>query len=72
METKLEAFEIQREVDIVLHQGIGLVCSETVKSVINELESRTCDKLLIKIDAFNYGYIMGKRAERAKRKGGVA
>lgn len=72
MGTKSEALEIQREVDIVLHQELGLVCSETVKSVINELESRAYDNFLIKIEAFNYGYIMGKRAERARRKGGEA
>lgn len=67
MEKNSEASEIEREADIVLQQGIGLFCSEPVKAVIKELESRTHDSFVIKLDVFYYGYIMGKRAERARR-----
>ena len=49
-----------------------MFCSKPVKAVIKELESRTHDRFIIKLDAFNYGYMMRKRAERARRKGGVA
>ena len=53
-------------------QGIKLFLSKPVRWVLKELERRhdgEYSDLFKRIDAFNYGYILGIRAERARRKG---
>jgi hypothetical protein len=67
-----EAFKAREEVDIMEKQDLDLFLSRPVKHVLFELECRSnsrngCDLLTV-AEIFNYGYILGKRAERAKRK----
>ena len=60
-----------KEADILSHQGIGLFSSKPIKFVFKELErrrNREYSEFFNRVDAFNYGYILGKRAERARRK----
>lgn len=64
-----EALEAKKECDIAKKQGIGLFLSKPVKFVVLEIKSRCEDSVLLWTDIFNYGYILGKRAERARRKG---
>lgn len=64
---------IHREADIVMKQCCGFFASDTVRRVLQEVERRTrqrghSEKILSLLSAFNYGYILGKRAERARRK----
>lgn len=64
-----------KEADILMHQSINLFLSTSVQRVLLELKHRDgkhyCDCLAM-CGAFNYGYILGKRAERARRKGGAS
>lgn len=70
--TVSEALKIKKEAEIVRQQGIELFLSRPVRLVIEELKRRNretgYDQFIALLEAFNYGYIMGKRAER-KRKG---
>ena len=72
--TLSEALQAKKEADILLHQGAGLFSSNPVKWVLKELEhrhSREYSEFFNRLDAFNYGYMLGKRAERARRKRGT-
>ena len=67
-----EALKAKKEADIVGEQGIKLFLSKPIRWVLKELERRhdgEYSDLSKRIDAFNYGYILGIRAERARRKG---
>ena len=70
-----EALKAKQEADIVEQQGIELYSSNPVQWVFQDLRRRhngEYSELFNMIDVFNYGYIMGIRAERARRKGGKA
>lgn len=64
-----EALKARKEADIVNHQCIGLFISNPVQFVVKELARKNEDRFLL-MSIFNYGYIMGVRAERARRKRG--
>ena len=65
-----QALKAKKDADIVEHQGIGLFFSNPVQWVFNELHRRhDYQEKFNMCDIFNYGYIMGIRAERARRKG---
>ena len=70
--TVSEALKSKKEAEIVRQQEIELFLSRPVRLVIEELKRRNretgYDQFIALLEAFNYGYIMGKRAER-KRKG---
>lgn len=63
----MEALKARDEVDILEKQGIGVFISRPVKHVLYELERRYKDPFLFVANVFYYGYILGKRAKRAKR-----
>ncbi len=70
--TLFEALEAKKEADILIKQRIGLFLSKPVQHVFLELRCREFqpkDSIWLIINAFNYGYILGKRAERQRRKG---
>lgn len=72
--TLSEALQAKKEADIVSHKGIEPFSSKLVKLVLNELERRhygEYSEFFNRLDAFNYGYILGIRAERARRKKGT-
>ena len=58
--------EIENIVDILMKQDSKLFFREAAP-IINELFRRDSDNLFILLEIFNYGYILGKRAERARR-----
>lgn len=69
----LESLELEKaadkEANMIMKNEINVFYSKPVKYVIRELQRR-CDRhdnILLK-SVFNYGYILGKRAERARRK----
>lgn len=67
-----QALKAKKEADIVGEQGIGLFLSKPVQWVFQELclkHSENYAEVSKMIDIFNYGYILGIRAERARRKG---
>lgn len=67
-----QALKAKKDADIVEHQGIGLFFSNPVQWVLNDLRRRYSGEYQEEFnmcDAFNYGYIMGIRAERTRRKG---
>lgn len=61
METKSEALELN---ELLKNQDVP-------EEIYRHAKTATSFFMLV-CDLFNYGYIMGKRAERARRKGGVA
>jgi len=66
-----EAQKASKEADIVMKQYLDVFLSKPVRHVFFELECR--DELknspfLMFAAVFNYGYILGKRSERARRK----
>lgn len=71
-----QALKARAEADIVRKQGIGLFLSDPVQFVFQALENKRsenncCGEFsnhIAMLEAFNYGYILGKRAERAKRR----
>lgn len=66
-----EALKAKSEADILMHQCVGLFLSKPVQWVLQELKRRhkgESSEMFMRIDMFNYGYIMGIRAERARRK----
>lgn len=70
--TVLEAAKAQEEVNIIAEQPVGLFFSKPVQNVFYTLgckyrDSRDSDIMML-ISAFDYGYILGKRAERSKKK----
>lgn len=67
--TFAEALKARDEVDILSKQSLELFFSKPVQHVLFELECRhqIISPLTIS-DIFYYGYILGKRAERARRK----
>ena len=70
--TFAEALKAKEEADIVGHQCIGLYLSNPVQWVFQNLHRRhngEYSELFNMVDIFNYGYILGIRAERARRKG---
>ena len=67
-----QALKAKEEADIVGHQCIELYSSNPVQWVFQNLRRRhngEYSELFNMIDVFNYGYILGIRAERARRKG---
>lgn len=69
--TLTEALKARNEVDILGKQYPRLFLSKSVQHVLFELECQYRDKnspLLMFLGVFNYGYILGIRAERARRK----
>lgn len=69
--TVAEARTAAKEADILKHQNIDTFCSKPVKHVLFELSCRYRNEnspFLMFLNIFNYGYILGKRAERARRK----
>ena len=66
-----QALKANKEADIVEQQGIGLFLSNPVQWVFQNLRRRhngEYSELFNMIDVFNYGYILGIRAERARIK----
>lgn len=68
-----EALKAKEEVDILFKQTIGLFTSRPVKFVVAEIKHRCAREGLnhenfVLMLVLNYGYIMGVRAERARRK----
>lgn len=66
-----QALKANKEADIVEQQGIGLFLSNPVQWVFQNLRRRhngEYSELFNMIDVFNYGYILGIRAERARKK----
>lgn len=67
-----EAQKARKEADIVEKQYAAMFISKPVRHVFYELDCRYRDKrsysFLMFMSVFNYGYILGKRAERARRK----
>ena len=63
---KANQSEIENIVDILMKQDIKLFFREAAP-IINELFRRDSDNFFILMEIFNYGYILGKRAERARR-----
>ena len=66
-----QALKARAEADIVQQQALNLFISNAVQWVLQELERRHSgegSEMFIHADMFNYGYIMGIRAERARRK----
>lgn len=72
----LESLEFEEaandEADMIMKSKDDLFFSKPVKYVVRELQRR-CDRHdnILLNSVFNYGYILGKRAERARRKGGA-
>lgn len=67
--TLTEALKARNEVDILDKQSLGLFLSKPVRHVLFELECRHQISSPFTIsEIFYYGYILGKRAERARRK----
>lgn len=74
----VEAAKAKKELEIVRHQPVNTFVSKPVKHflfmteknlrVIPEKSSRDIFMIL---NVFNYGYILGKRAERAKKARGI-
>lgn len=64
METKSEALELD---ELLKHQD----CLKVPEEIYQHAKTAASFFTLV-CDLFNYGYIMGKRAERARRKGGEA
>lgn len=71
----VEAAKAKKELAIVQHQPICLLKSKPVKHFMFAVETDLRDvtdenakNFYMILNAFNYGYILGKRAERAKRK----
>ena len=60
METKSEALELN---ELLKHQD----CLKIPEEIYRHAKTATSFFMLV-CDLFNYGYIMGKRAERARRK----
>lgn len=63
----IEALKAHNEVEILGYQTIGLFMSKPVRHVLSQLECRYGTEWRFALDVFNYGFIMGKRAERARR-----
>ncbi len=69
--TLSEASKAKKEANILLYQEIDLFISNPVKWVLEDAERRhnkEYSEFFNKLNAFNYGYILGKRAERSRRK----
>ncbi|MBO5449300.1 MAG: hypothetical protein J5994_08215 [Ruminococcus sp.] len=69
--TVSEAQKAAKEADILSQQAIELFLSKPVKHVLFELSCRYRNEnspFLMFLNVFNYGYILGKRSERARRK----
>lgn len=73
----LESLEFEKaadkEADMIMKCNNELFFSKPVKFVVQELQRRCGghDNILLH-SVFNYGYILGKRAERARRKRGAS
>lgn len=70
--TFAEALKAKGEADIVGHQSIGLFLSRSVQQVFQAIRCKYDEEraqAMITTGIFNYGYILGVRAERARRKG---
>lgn len=66
---------VTKEANITEQQATNLFNSVPVQSVLEELENRLNNRypldrisywLMLLIDTFNYGYILGKREERKR------
>lgn len=74
----LESLEFEKaadkEADMIMKNKNTLFFGEQIKYVIQELQRRCdgYDSVLLRNCVLNYGYILGKRAERARRKRGTA
>ncbi len=71
----VEAAKAKKELAIVQHQSISLLKSKPVKHFmfavetdIRDVTDKNAKYFYMILNAFNYGYILGKRAERAKRR----
>lgn len=72
----LETLELEKaadkEADKVMENKNALFFDKQVKLVIRELQRRCeSDNIVLYNCIFNYGYILGKRVERARRKKGT-
>lgn len=64
-----EALKAKQEAGIAMKNGIGLFVSKPIKFVVQELQRRFEGHNVLLLNCiFNYGYILGKRAERARKK----
>lgn len=64
----IEAYKAREEARIVLQQPINLLLEDSIKWVADDLQREVKTDFFFMCCMFNYGYILGKRAERAKRK----
>lgn len=67
-----QALEAKKEAEIVMYQSIEPFMTNSVKYVVNEIDLKIRDnfqnsKFFLLLSIFNYGYIMGKRAERQRK-----
>lgn len=66
--TFTEALKMKKEIEIIKQQGIEKFLERMPKLIIQEIERTEKELLWRELILMNYGYIMGVRAERAKRK----
>lgn len=66
MLTAAEIIEIKKLGELLGHQG----CIRVPKEIYHYAKAQQSLFCLV-CDLYNYGYIMGQRAERARRKGGA-
>lgn len=72
----IQAKKAQEEADIIHKQSAGVFLSEPVQLVMDELKSYLKkmdfsyydESVIMMLDLFNYGYILGKREERKRHK----
>lgn len=67
--TFAEALKMKKEIEIIKHQGIGKFLDRMPQLIIREIERTEKELIWREVLLMNYGYIMGVRAERARRKG---
>ena len=67
---KLQELEITRELFIIGHQDANIFFTPMIMKTVKELEKKSdsVNRCVLFCNIFNYGYIQGKRAERARKK----
>lgn len=66
--TFAEASKMKKEIEIIKQQDIGKFLDRMPKLIIREIERTEKELLWREMLLMSYGYIMGVRAERARRK----
>ena len=66
--TFAEALKMKKEIEIIKQQDIGKFLDRMPQLIIREIERTEKELIWREVLLMNYGYIMGVRAERARRK----